>query len=156
MDDLHANVEKQAGVPDDQLPVLADPSLKFWKDNAKALLAESIKSLEETAKQIIAVAGILEGLYFHAITYTNIRGSTKGWQATIYLTPVLAWLVSLCAALMVYFPQTYRTNINSARESRNMFESLVAHKRSMLKQAGIWLAVGIIGLSAALGLYIAG
>lgn len=156
MDDLQANVEKQKDLPEDQLPVLADPSLKFWKDNAKALLAESVKSLEETAKQIIAVAGILEGLYFHAITYTGIRGKTPDWQLVIYMAPLLAWLVSLCAALLVFFPKTYRTNINSARESRAMFESLVAQKRSMLKQAGIWLAVGVIGLSAALGLYLVG
>jgi hypothetical protein len=156
MDDLEANVERQKGLPDDQLPALSDPSLKFWKDNAKTLLTESVKSLEETAKQIIAVAGILEGLYFHAITYAKIRGSAPGWQVVIYLIPLISWLVSLCTALLVFFPRSYRTNINSARASRATFESLVAHKRGMLKQGGIWLAVGSIGLAAALGMYLAG
>ena len=156
MDDLQTSVEKQKGLPDDQLPVLADPSLKFWKDNAKVLLTESVKSLEETAKQIIGVAGILEGLYFHAIAYTNIRGHAPGWQVAIYVAPLLAWLISLWTALMVFFPQTYPSNINSARESRAMFEILVAHKRRMLKQAGNWLALGFVGLSVVLGMYLAG
>ena len=44
MDDLNLNVENQKGMADGQLPVLADPSLKFWKDNAKTLLGESIKA----------------------------------------------------------------------------------------------------------------
>ena len=68
----------QAASSDEELPIAPDPNLQFWKDTAKGLLGESIKSIEETAKQIIGVAGILEGVYFHAIAYSDIRGQLGG------------------------------------------------------------------------------
>src|SRR5579883_570852 len=141
---------------DEPVPVLADPSLAFWKDTAKALMGESVKSMEETAKQIIAISGVLKGLYFHAITYANLRGHVSGPMFLLYIAPLAFWLVSLIFALLVFFPQVYTTNINSARASRAAFERIVVFKHGMLKSAGVALVVGSVGLAAALGAYLAG
>ena len=146
----------QAGLSDDELPSAVDPSLAFWKENAKNLLRESIKSIEETAKNVIGVTALLEGLYFHAIAFSGIRGKLNGWTFVVFNAPLVFWLVSLSFALLVFFPRNYASNINSAKESRETFERLVAYKHDMLKGAGICLAVGATALAAALGLYLAG
>jgi hypothetical protein len=147
----------QATLSDEELPIAPDPNLKFWKDTARGLLGESIKSIEETAKQIIGVAGILEGLYFHAIAYSDIRGQLGGvGSLLLYLLPLLLWLVSLLAALLVFFPRTYASNISSWRESKAAFERIVTYKHAMLKIAGLFLTLGALALFAAMGAYLAG
>jgi len=156
MSEIEERVAQQAGLSDEELPIAPDPNLKFWKDTAKGLLGESIKSIEETAKQIIGVAGILEGLYFHAIAYSDVRGQLGGVGLLLYLSPLLLWLVSLLAALLVFFPRTYASNISSWRESKAAFERIVTYKHTMLKAAGLFLTLGALTLFAAMGAYLAG
>ncbi len=156
MSEIQERVAQQAGLSDEELPVAPDPNLKFWKDTAKGLLGESIKSIEGTAKQIIGVAGILEGLYFHAIAYSDIRGQLGGVGLLLYLLPLLLWLGSLLAALLVFFPRTYASNISSWRESKDAFERIVTYKHAMLKVAGGFLVLGAVALFAAMGAYLAG
>jgi len=102
MNDIKECVEQQVDLSDEEPPVAVDPNLKFWKDTAKGLLGESIKSIEETAKQLIAVAGILEGLYFHAIAYSNVRGKLDSGLFLLYLAPLIFWLGSLFFGLLVF------------------------------------------------------
>jgi len=157
MSEIQERVAQQAGLSDEELPVAPDPNLKFWKDTAKGLLGESIKSIEGTAKQIIGVAGILEGLYFHAIAYSDIRGQLGGvGPLLLYLLPLLLWLGSLLAALLVFFPRTYTSNISSWRKSKAAFERIVTYKHAMLKVAGGFLVLGAVALFAAMGAYLAG
>ena len=114
MNQVEARVAQQANLDEEALPIAPDPNLKFWKDTAKGLLGESIKSIEETAKQIIGVAGILEGLYFHAIAFSDVRGTLNSpWQIILFLAPLAVWWVSLSLAVLVFFPRTYDTNIRT-------------------------------------------
>jgi hypothetical protein len=157
MSEIEERVAQQAGLSDEELPLAPDPNRKFWKDTAKGLLGESVKSIEETAKQIIGVAGVLEGLYFHAIAYSDIRGQLGGvGPLLLYFLPLLLWLVSLLAALLVFFPRTYASNISSWRESKAAFERIVTYKHTMLKMAGLFLILGALALFAAMGAYLAG
>lgn len=157
MSELEDHTVQQASLCDEDLPVAPNPNLKFWKDTTRRLLGESIKSIEEAAKQIIGVAGILEGLYFHAIAYSDIRGSLYGFLLVVlYVLPLALWLVSLGCAILVFFPRTYDINISSWRESKAAFERILAHKHDMLKWAGLFLFLGVLFLFVAMGAYLAG
>jgi hypothetical protein len=156
MSELEKRNTQHPPLSDEELPMAPDPNLKFWKDTAKGLLGESIKSVEETAKQLIGVTGILEGLYFHAIAYSDLRGDLNAGQFLLYILPLGCWLVSLCLALLVFFPRTYAGNISSWRESKATFEQVVSYKHAMLKGAGLFLALGTVALCAAMGAYLAG
>ena len=103
------------------------------------------------------MAGILQGLYFHAIAYSDIRRQLGGvGPLLLYLSPLLLWLVSLLAALLVFFPRAYTSNISSWRESKAAFERIVTYKHTILKAAGLFLALGALALFAAMGVYLAG
>jgi len=91
---------------------------KFWRDNARAMLGESIGALEGAAKQIIVVTSLLEGIYFHAIAFSKIKSSLTILSGIIYLAPFLLWLISLLFALLVFLPRNYEVNINSFRNSK--------------------------------------
>jgi hypothetical protein len=137
-------------------PILEE-NRNFWRENARTVLTESIKSIEETARQIIVANGILEGLYFHAVTFSNIRGNQITFGILlIYLMPLVLWLISISTAMLVFFPRIYVTNLNSWRDSKDSFENIVAYKHMMLKTSAVFLVTGIIGLVIALTKYLLG
>ena len=140
------NEEKVAGLP--------ESPMKFWRDNAKSMLKGSIESIESTAKQIIAICGILEGIYFHAITYSDIRGCIGTVEGIFYLAPLFLWLLSILFAVLVFSPKVYHTNIASSRESKETFIKIVTYKHKKLKISQYIFFVSFIFLLIAMGLYL--
>lgn len=136
---------------------ILDENRDFWRENARSLLSKSIKSLEESSRQLIVTTGILEGLYFHAVTFANIRGNQISLGILIiYLSPIILWLISLGFALLVFFPRIYITNLSSWRDSKDSFENIVAYKQATLQVSAVFLVVGVIGLVIALTKYLLG
>lgn len=135
---------------------LDEETQEFWRTSMRTMVNQSVTSVEETAKQLITVAGVLEGLYFHAITYADLRGNISPISLLIYIGPIAAWVVSLAFALLVFFPQVYKTNINSWRSSKSTFDELVKYKHQMLKASSIAFFLGGVLLFASLGVFLAG
>jgi hypothetical protein len=143
-----------ADIVTDEPPVVIQEPNPFWKENAEKLVAESISTIEETARQIIALASILEGLYFHAIAFSDLRGTLGGWMLFVYLLPVALWLASLLSAFWALFPGTYSININSSRSSKETFEEIVEKKHHRVKIAALFLAVSFLPLLIAVYFYL--
>ncbi len=136
---------------------LTKETREFWRDVGRTLVRESIATLDETAKQIIGVAGILEGLYFHAIAYSDLRGQvTTLLPLAVYLAPIVFLLFSILTAFAIFFPDRYRINIRSFEASRQAYEHVVARKLQLLKAASIFLILGIASTLLALMLYLRG
>jgi len=137
---------------DTTLPEIMD----FWRENGREVVKKSIDALDEVAKQILAVAGILEGLYFHAITFSNLRGQVAGWALVLYVAPVVLLLITILASLSVFFPETYRINIANWRDSKAKFEEIGKSKLLAVRIASFFLALAILGLMAAVVGYLVG
>lgn len=137
------------------IPVEPNP---FWRENARKLVSESISTIENVAKQLIAVNALLEGIYFHAITFSETFAEVKivmtGATAVIYLAPILLWLMSLVFAVLTLSPKAYAININSSRDSKERFEEIVAKKHGMLKWSEGFLIVSFIALMFAVAHYL--
>ncbi len=138
--------EKVTGLP--------ESPMKFWRDNAKAMLGQSIESIESAAKQIILICGILEGIYFHAITYSEIRGYIGTVEGIFYLAPLVLWLLSILFAVLVFSPKVYHTNIASGRESKKTFIDVVTRKHKNLKISQTIFFISFIFLLIAMGIYL--
>lgn len=76
------------------------------------------------------VAGLLDGLYFHAIAFTDLRGSLSGSMLLVYLSPIVLRLASLFFAMWTLSPQAQE--INTTRSSKRTFEDMVARKHLRL------------------------
>ena len=133
---------------------LTKETREFWREVGKTMVRESIASIDETAKQIIGVAGILEGLYFHAIAYTDLRGQVTGGELVIYLIPIFLLLLSLIFALLVFSSDRYRVNVHSSEGSRKTYESVVSRKLPFLRIASVCLILGVAALILALAIYL--
>ena len=142
-------------------PEPPDPLLEetraFWRDTGRDLVRHSIETIESTAKQIIVVTGILEGLYFHAITFADLRQPAPGgWLLATYLVPLLLLLISLALALLVFFPSHHRLNFNSSQACQIVYERTVKWKLRLLRFASIFLLLGILAIFFAVWAYLRG
>lgn len=133
------------------IPVEPNP---FWRENAQKLVGESISTIEDVAKQLIAVNSLLEGIYFHAIAFSDLKPVLTNTTAAIYLAPILLWLLSLVFAVLTLAPKAYSININSSRDSKERFEEIVAKKHGMLKISEVFLILSFIALFAAVAHYL--
>lgn len=138
----------------EELPIVSSEPNPFWKENAKNLVGESISTIEDVAKQLIAVNSLLEGIYFHAITFSDVKPVLTGWIAGFYLAPILLWLLSLVFAVLTLSPKSYSININSWRASKETFEEIVSKKHGMLKVSEGFLILSFIALFIAVTHYL--
>jgi hypothetical protein len=133
------------------IPVEPNP---FWRENARKLVGESISTIEDVAKQLIAVNSLLEGIYFHAIVFSDVKPVLSDAVAAIYLSPIVLWLLSLIFAVRTLSPKAYSININSSRDSKEAFEEIVSKKHGMLKWSEGFLIVSFIALMIAVAHYL--
>jgi len=140
-----------------QLP--EDPRA-FWRETARELVKGSIASCDEVAKQLVAVTSLLEGLYFHAIAFSDLRDPAKyprdvliawGW---LYLLPIGLLLISLAFALAVFFPQRYKVNLASSDGGQAVFEAIAGRKLNCVRAAGVFLLLAILATLAAAWVYL--
>ena len=143
-----------AGQMTGEPPVIVAEPNPFWKKNAKSLVGGSITAMEDTAKQIIVVAGLLEGLYFHAIAFSDLRGELEGLMLAVYLSPLVLWLASIFFAMLTLSRNDYRININSSSDSKTVFEEIVKTKFLRLKMAEVFLLASFLPLIAAVYYYL--
>ena len=135
-------------------PIVEVEPNPFWKENARKLVGESISTIEAVAKQIIVVTGLLEGLYFHAITFSDLKGSLGGEMIWVYLSPIVLWLASLFFAMWTLSPQAQEININSSRSSKETFEDIVARKHLRLMVSEALLLASFLPLLIAVYYYL--
>jgi hypothetical protein len=140
--------------PPDSLP---EETRSFWRGVGKNMIHESIGTIDDTSKQLVAVTAILEGLYFHAIAFSSLRGKVSSfWPLTLYLLPIGLLLISLIAALSVFFPKRYPLNIQSSEAARLVYERVIRRKLLFLKVASAFLVLSIISLFVVVLFYLQG
>jgi hypothetical protein len=136
---------------------VVDETRKFWHEVARETVKNSAATIEETAKQLIGIVGILEGLYFHAITFGDLRGQvTEFLPLLAYLAPLIFWTFSLLSAGLIFIPRVYKLNINSSEAAEKMHEAVVPRKYFFLTLSLAWLVIGAVFLVVAVGVYLSG
>jgi hypothetical protein len=138
----------------DETPIISPEPNPFWRENAERIVGESISTIEEAAKQLISINSILEGIYFPAIAFSDIKPGLTNLAAAVYLAPILLWILSLIFALLTLSPKKYAININSSYDSKERFNEIVSKKHNMLMLAEFFLILSFIALFAAVAHYL--
>ncbi len=138
----------------DEPPIVSPEPNPFWRENAQRLVGESISTIEEVAKQLIALNSLLEGIYFSAITFSELKPVLTDLTAAIYLAPILLWLLSLVFAVLTLSPKSYAININSSSDSKERFNEIISRKHTMLMWSEAFLILSFIALFTAVAHYL--
>ncbi len=78
----------ESGAGEGDIPFVPSEPNPFWKKNAEKIVGESISVVEDTAKQFVTITSLLQGIYFHAITFSDIK-LAEGHSVLIYLAPLV-------------------------------------------------------------------
>jgi len=140
--------ETESETDEEEIPFVPVEPNPFWKKNAEKLVGESISAVEDTAKQFVVVTGLLQGIYFHAIAFSDMKGA-EGYSVLIYMAPLVLWLLSLIFAVMVLFRKKYEININSTSDSKKVFEDMVKIKYRYIRISGFFLILSFVTLTIA-------
>ena len=118
------------------------------------LVLDSIKSFDDTAKQLITMGPILVGLYFNAFTFAKVSVGV-GIQLIVYLLPIALIVVSLLSALYVFFPSGY---VALAQEQAHLqsvdYAGVIQHKLFWFRLASVTFVLGVAGVFLALLTYL--
>ena len=133
---------------------------EFWLETARTAVRESVASLEEAAKQLIGAVTLVEGIYFAAISFSDLRkvmavqGTEADLRIMLFVSPIVLWLVCLFFAVRVFTPETYKTNLSSPQLAEQLYQELVGYKHRNLKRAYWALLAGFVPLVVAVVFYL--
>ena len=146
----------QNSMPDDSEIVEGEPLAAedtFWLDMAQGMAKESITSIEEAAKQVIAIASLSQAVYFAAMSFAQVRQAVLRFPqpahvaiAIALVSPLVCWVLALFFAIRVFKPETYQTNLSSPDLARRMYQDVVSYKHNQLQAAYWFLVLGFLPL----------
>jgi hypothetical protein len=133
---------------------------EFWLETARTTVRESVASLEEAAKQLIATVTLVEGIYFAAISFSDLRkvmavqGPEAWFRILLFVSPIVLWLICLFFAVRVFTPKNYETNLSSPELAEQLYRDLVGYKHRNLKRAYWALLAGFVPLVVSVVCYL--
>ena len=133
---------------------------EFWLETARGTVKESISSLEEAAKQLISAVTLVEGIYFAAVSFSDLRKvtavqDTDAWlRVLLFVSPIVIWLICLFFAVRVFTPETYKTNLSSPELAEGVYKEMVGYKHRNLKRAYWALLAGFVTMMVAVVYYL--
>ena len=130
VEDETSNMADNSGAPD-AIGELVTELDEFWLQTARGTVTESISSLEEAAKQLISAVTLVEGIYFAAVSFSDLREvmavqGTDAWlRIALFVSPIVLWLIRLFFAVRVFTPETYKTNPSSPQLAEKVYRVMV-------------------------------
>src|SRR5512137_1310058 len=84
---------------------------QFWLDTARTAVKESVSSLEEAAKQLIGAVTLVEGIYFAAVSWSDMKTimAVSGWES---------WLRNVAANLHLRQPRRLVAGLSRLCDAR--------------------------------------
>lgn len=130
------------------------PADLFWKDIILQMAKESISSIEGSAKHLIAAASFLEGVYFHAISFADLKTMFSAAQyanyhwllVSLFSAPILLWFVVLGCATMTLITKTYKVHPDEPEDAKRVFEKIANTKQRWLMRGLYILMVSFVVL----------
>jgi hypothetical protein len=126
-----------------------------WLALMESARDKSLETIDEAAKQLIGLDGLISGIYFGAVTFANIKPDVLNpWSGALLLAPIGLWFLSLIFAVLTLAPGKYPYNPHSPDDARRQYEKILAHKYLFL-QIALWLFVAsVAALGAAMVVYL--
>ena len=113
-----------------------DDEIEYWLNVKLQANPEGIKHLEEAAKEVIVITSFLQGLYFAAISFSDLKevgDTSNSWFDLFVILSLFAfvsWMSSLYFATRVFIPEYYPAGSNSPELSEQALLISRAYSKS--------------------------
>lgn len=133
----------------------------FWMKIGQGVVKDAVGRVEEAAKQLISITSVLQGIYFAAISFSDLKKALvivdlQGWlQAALFVSPIIIWLISLGFAIRVLVPVARKINYVSPDEMRKKYLEIIEYKYRHMQRAHLALVLGFVPLVFNVFVYLA-
>jgi hypothetical protein len=128
--------------------------INYWLRVKREAYLGSLQPLEDAAKQIVVITSLLQGIYFAAISISDIKkvnSTANPWFDVFIVLSLLTlgfWMASLYFATRVFIPKVYSATSTCSRladqvnEIRIAYNKTSTYKYQQLKKASwlLWLS----------------
>jgi hypothetical protein len=110
--------------------------IEYWLNVKLQANPEGIKHLEEAAKEVIVITSFLQGIYFAAISFSDLKkvGDISNFWFDLFvmlsLFAFISWMSSLYFATRVFIPEYYLAGSSSQELSEQALQICNAYSKS--------------------------
>jgi hypothetical protein len=145
----------------------AEDEVAYWLKVARESWVEGITHLEDAAKQCVVIASFLQGVYFAAVSFSDIKkvGSVNDCWFILFvalsLLVIALWMGCIFLAARVFTPHTHQTSVvdngvvaDQAMAVRDTYDKILRHKHRNLTGAYVLLWLSFLPLATNLVVYL--
>ena len=122
-----------------------------WQAVLDATIKDSLHAVDDAAKQLTSLSGLISGVYFGAVSLTKMSaGAAPMPNRALFLVPMALWLGTLLGAVLALAPRTPATDARTRAEAREASRRLVRTKHRWLMVSLGFFVVSLIALGAVL------
>jgi hypothetical protein len=115
-----------------------------------AFLKDELRSIEDTAKQLISLSSLISSIYFGTLSFAKMSGAAARMpNLMLALLPMLFWLVTLLLSVLALAPRTPASGANEG------LARLIGSKQRYLRISLACFVVSILALIGVLGAVLA-
>ena len=117
----------------------------FWLEQGKKLIEGSIPALQDAAKNLITLLGLLNTLYMGILAFTDYTTVSGGFfLKSAYGLPLICWLASLYFVLKVVMTRHRDINPLSPEDIERAYIDIVKTKQFNLRASFWFITAGLI------------
>ena len=129
------------------------PERQFWRDAIQEIRKNQVKTVDDAARQLIALVTLLSGLYFHAITFGQIPRGHAGLKI-LFVGPLALWAACLLVATLVFLPLRFEVSPYDPDEIERIVGRDLAWKHRLLLASLVLLVISLSWLVVAAWVYL--
>ncbi|MDP9314756.1 MAG: hypothetical protein M3R24_28430 [Chloroflexota bacterium] len=121
---------------------------EHWRKVSYEAPVQAVARIEDAAKQIVALTGTLQGLYFAVFAFSDLgERVVNPYLQLVFFIPLALWLSSLYCATRVFVPQPRSgadlndDSPNAWERVRDTYDMTVRQKLEWLRYAHVLLVV---------------
>lgn len=137
---------------------------KMWLDLGQNLAKGSIDAIEGMAKNLLTAIGVLEGLYFHAVSFEKVQDRTASiarWLGTdtwvvalLFGLPAVLWLLAAGSAMRALAVKRHDLYLDDPSSIEQGIQKIASDKYSWTRTSMVLLIIGLAVLSLNLIVYL--
>lgn len=118
---------------------------EFWLEHGKKMLEDSLPTTRDAAKSLMTGLGLLKAFYLGILGFSDyIPKDMSMSQKSLFLAPLVIWLIALYFSIEAIIPQRLAVNLRSPDDIRDKSQSQLRAKQRSLQLAFWLLAAGLI------------
>lgn len=137
---METTMSTQAGADDAQWQSLKDTALK-----------DALRSVDDAAKQLTSLSGLISGVYFGVVSFAKTSAGTAQMpNHMLFLIPMALWLGTLLGAVLALVPRAQAYDARTPAEAQELSRRAVLAKQRWLRVSLGCFVVSLLALGGVL------